>query len=180
MTGYADEINEIIHESETEGKINTDNISDGSHTFGELYKHRCYLFACICNQNKHIAWKSKKHIDGSMYEGYFIVGINTPTGVATYHYSMEYWDLFHIKEIPHSPEYDGYTPDDVLDRLLGLEDTRTERCDFCDCYGNIGSRYGVFNMNYYGEGKVSIDSEHNDDDMWDIGYCPVCGKNLKE
>ena len=54
-----------------------------------------------------------------------------------------------------------------------------EKCNFCDyCY--TSSRYGVFNMNYCGEGKVSIDSEHNDDDMWDINYCPICGKKLKE
>jgi len=52
-------------------------------------------------------------------------------------------------------------------------------CNFCD-YGNTGSRYGVFNMNYYGEGKVEIDSEHNDDDMWDINFCPLCGRQLKE
>lgn len=121
MTGYADEINEIISKSELEGILDTDNISDGCHTFGDLYKHRCYLFACICNQNKDKAWKAKKHIDGSMYEGFFIVGITTPKGEATYHYPMEFWDLFHVKEIPHSPEYDGYTPDDVLNRLLNLE-----------------------------------------------------------
>ena len=28
------------------------DISDGSHSFKELYKHRCILFAVICNQNK--------------------------------------------------------------------------------------------------------------------------------
>lgn len=125
MTGYVDEINEIIHESETEGKINTDDISDGAHTFGELYKHRCHLFACICNCNKDIAWKSKKHSDGTMYAGYFIVGIYTPKGVATYHYELKYWDLFKVQELKCSPEYDGYTPDDVLDRLMNLE----ERCN---------------------------------------------------
>ena len=55
----------------------------------------------------------------------------------------------------------------------------SEKCNFCDyCY--TSSRYGVFNMNYCGEGKVSIDSEHNDEDMWDINYCPLCGEKLKE
>ena len=54
-----------------------------------------------------------------------------------------------------------------------------DKCNFCDyCY--TSSRYGVFNMNYYGDGKVEIDSEHNDDDMWDINFCPLCGKKLKE
>lgn len=122
MIGSAEEINQIIQESEEKGGLDTDKISDGAHTFEDLYKHRCYLFAVICNQNKDIAWKAKKHIDGSMYEGYFIVGINTDMGEATYHYPMKYWNLFNIKELPHSPEYDGYTPDDVLERLMSLEE----------------------------------------------------------
>ena len=120
MIGSAEEINSIIHASELEGILNTDDISDGAHTFRDLYKHRCYLFACLCNQNKERAWKSKKHSDGSMYEGYFIVGIETPEGDATYHYSMEYWNLFERKEVPNAPEYDGYTPEDVLERLIKL------------------------------------------------------------
>lgn len=120
MIGSAEEINKIIKESEEKGGLNTDEISDGAHTFEDLYKHRIYLFAVICNQNKDKAWKAKKHIDGSMYEGYFIAGINTDKGEATYHCSMDFWNLFNVKELPHSPEYDGYTPDDVLERLMSL------------------------------------------------------------
>ena len=59
---------------------NKRQISDGSHTFDELYYHRMVLFSIICNQNKECAWKSWKHADGSMYEDYFIVGIDTPAG----------------------------------------------------------------------------------------------------
>lgn len=119
---YALHVNEQIEVYEKSGGLNTDDISDGCHTFGELYKHRCYLFAVICNSNKDKAWKSKKHSDGSMYDGMFIVGINTSNGEATYHYDMKYWELFKVKEIANSPEYDGYTPDDVINRLLTINE----------------------------------------------------------
>lgn len=93
------------------------NTSDGYHTFDELYEHRAVLFAFICNQNKDFAWKSKQHEDGSMFDGMFIVGFTTPYGNVTYHYDMDLWDLFNIKELEYAPHFDGHTPDDVLERL---------------------------------------------------------------
>ena len=38
------EINDLIMESKLSGKISTKEISDGHHTFGELYHHRILLF----------------------------------------------------------------------------------------------------------------------------------------
>jgi hypothetical protein len=96
------------------------NISDGYHTFNELYHHRTVLFSVICNQNKDKAWKSKKHDNGSMYDGMFIVGIETPLGQCTYHVDIEHWELFKVKELPNAPKWDGHTPNDVLIRLLSL------------------------------------------------------------
>lgn len=40
-------------------KIKTGELSDGYHTFNELYYHRAVLFSVICNSHKDIAWKSK-------------------------------------------------------------------------------------------------------------------------
>ena len=40
-------INKTIKEQEQNGMINTNNISDGQHTFGELYEHRAKLFSII-------------------------------------------------------------------------------------------------------------------------------------
>lgn len=54
-----------------------------------------------------------------MFDEYFIVGINTPQGQFTYHYQLEYWELFKVKELKKAPEYDGHTPDDI-DRLYSL------------------------------------------------------------
>lgn len=97
----------------------TSNISDGAHTFDELYYHRMVLFAMICNQNHHEAWKSKKHHDGTMVDGMFIVGIDTPEGQFTYHYPKEYWKMFKIKKYILAPEFDGHTSKDVT-RLFSL------------------------------------------------------------
>lgn len=100
---------------------NTGNISDGYHTFDELYYHRAVLFSVICKSFKALSWKSKKHHDGSMYDKNFIVGIETPMGQYTYHYSLDLWDMFDVKELESAPEYDGYLPSDII-RLFSLFD----------------------------------------------------------
>lgn len=93
-------------------------VSDGYHTFNELYHHRAVLFSVICNSNPHLAWKSKKHHDGSMYDGMFIVGIETPEGQATYHYDIDpYWNMFHAKQYDNAPEWDGHTPEEAIKRI---------------------------------------------------------------
>ena len=104
------------------------NTSDGYHTFDELYHHRAVLFSVIVENFATRAWKSKLHADGTMYEGMFIVGIETPDGQATYHYDVEpYWDMFRCKEIDRAPEYDGHTPDQAIERIGKLVDCKTDR-----------------------------------------------------
>ncbi len=96
----------------------TGDTSDGYHTFNELYHHRAILFSVICNERPDIAWKSKRHHDGTMYDGMFIVGIDTPEGQATYHYDIEpYWGLFHVRELEFAPKWDGHTPDEAIRRI---------------------------------------------------------------
>lgn len=116
IKSYDDEMNDIIQYK----IMNSGYVSDGYHTFNELYKHRTILFSVICNTHKAIAWKSKLHHDGTMYDGMFIVGIDTPDGTCTYHCENDYWDLFHVKELDNAPEWDGHTPDDVLTRIQSL------------------------------------------------------------
>lgn len=99
-----------------EGKIG--EISDGYHTFNELYHHRATLFSMICNSMPDKAWKSKLHDTGDMFDGMFIVGIETPEGQATYHYDIEpYWDMFKVKELEKAPKWDGHTPQEAIDRI---------------------------------------------------------------
>ena len=103
---------------------NVKKISDGNHTFEELYLQRMYLFSAICNCYPELSWKSKKHFDEEndpMFNGCFIVGINTPSGVASYHFKLEYWDEFSVKEIENAPQYDGYTPEVVSSRIKSLK-----------------------------------------------------------
>lgn len=96
---------------------NCGNVSDGDHTFAELYRHRAVLTAALCNAYPDMAWKSKRHNDGSMYDGYFIVGLDTPHGQATYHYALDCWDLFRVRELERAPAWDGHSPDEAIDRI---------------------------------------------------------------
>lgn len=94
------------------------DLSDGYHTFNELYHHRAVLFSVICNLMPHRAWKSKLHDTGDMYDGMFIVGLETPQGQATYHYDIDpYWDMFKVKELEKAPKWDGHTPQDAIERI---------------------------------------------------------------
>ncbi|MBO7079578.1 MAG: hypothetical protein J6W64_07205 [Bacilli bacterium] len=79
-------------------------LSDGYHTFNDLYYQRCILFATIVNTYSKLAWKSHRHEDGELCfgGGWFIVGIDTPDGSYTYHYENKYWDLFDCKELEYS------------------------------------------------------------------------------
>lgn len=118
-----DEINNMIKENKKLEIIETKKISDGHHSFGELYKHRMILFCTLCNLLPDISWKSRKHYDEEndpMFSGNFIAGINTPDGIATYHIKLEYWDLFDVPELERAPKYDGYSNDEVLKRILSL------------------------------------------------------------
>lgn len=109
-----------------ESKVSAENLSDGYHTFKELYHHRAVLFALICNQNQNRAWKSLLHSDpeDKMYDGMFIVGIDTPEGQVTYHYDIDpYWQMFHVKELNRAPKWDGHTPTEAVTRLQKWSDS---------------------------------------------------------
>lgn len=96
-------------------------VSDGYHTFNELYHHRAVLFSVICNDRPDLAWKSKLHADGSMFDGMFIVGVQTPDGQATYHYDLDpYWDMFDVQVLERAPEWDGHTPAQAIERIANI------------------------------------------------------------
>lgn len=103
------------------GVSEIDDLSDGFHTFRQLYYQRMMLFATIVKQNKDKAWKSLRHEDGELCfgGGWFIVGIDTPEGSYTYHYKDNYFSLFDCEELERSKHWDGHTEKDVT-RLLSL------------------------------------------------------------
>lgn len=157
--------------------------SDGCHSFGELYHHRAVLFSVIVTMFPERAWKSRLHADGTMLEGMFIVGIETPDGQATYHYDAEpYWDMFPCEELDRAPEWDGHTPDQAIERIerlaRRLTDARVgERAEIRSCWnvndkdaGEAGKR--GFKCSACGE--VFKDGErYLTGGTWK--YCPRCG-----
>lgn len=129
LSGLGHRQNEVIDiiQNQIEAKVieipesGIGDVSDGYHTFNEMYHHRAVLFSVICNILSDKAWKSKLHHDGSMYDGMFIVGIETSHGQATYHYDIDpYWDMFHVEELEKAPEWDGHTPEHALERISTL------------------------------------------------------------
>lgn len=151
--------------------------SDGYHTFNELYHHRAVLFSVIVAIFGERAWKSKLHADGTMYEGMFIVGIETPDGQATYHYDVEpYWDMFRCKEVDRAPEWDGHTPDQAIERIGKLVDCKIDR-PTCKLIENDQHRYlpcsrcGAF---------IRWDAVTNLTGVVPTRYCPNCGADVVE
>ena len=111
-----------------------EDLSDGFHTFRQLYYQRMMLFATIVKQNKERSWKSLRHEDGELCfgGGWFIVGIDTPEGSYTYHYENNYFSLFDCVELERGKHWDGHTEKDVT-RLLSLPSAQPEiiRCKDC-------------------------------------------------
>lgn len=141
----------------------TGETSDGYHTFNDLYHHRAVLFSVIVRDHRELAWKSKAHHDGTMYDGMFIVGIETPEGQATYHYDIDpYWDMFDCKELDRAPKWDGHTPDDAIGRIATLGRGTCHRALDFD-----GTRY-----------VCSACGENFGPSRWH--FCPNCGRKVVE
>ncbi len=90
----------------------------------ELYEFRMLYNAIAFNELHNTTdievYKSRKHHDGELcFDGeWFIVVAILPTGQITNHYHIDNWDLFKIPtkdKMVH--EYDGHTPQDVIQRI---------------------------------------------------------------
>ena len=142
--------------------------SDGYHTFDELYHHRAILFSVIVRNYPELCWKSKKHHTGDIYDGMFIVGINTPDGQASYHYNIDpYWDMFDCKELEHAPKWDGHTPQEAIERIGKLtrrEPERMCRMEECELTKCDESLFVCSECNAY---MRILDN-----------YCPGCGAKI--
>lgn len=140
-------INGLIQNS---AGVDANDVSDGYHTFGQLYDCRLAYNAVLFNEwatenshetearlghnammgdtqlprIKYNVHKSKRHYDGELCfgGGWFIVVAVLPTGQITNHYKLEDWDKFNIPETDTAlVEFDGHTTDDVITRLLTLK-----------------------------------------------------------
>ena len=153
--------------------------SDGYHTFNELYHHRALLFSVVVRNYPELCWKSKKHHTGDMYEGMFIVGINTPDGQASYHYDIKpYWDMFECEELEFAPEWDGHTPAQAIERIGKL--TRHDQERMCK---NITDGYVPFHCSEC-DCVTLYDEVRETGIMAEMGmldapnYCPNCGAKV--
>ena len=144
---------------EVAGIAEIDDLSDGFHTFKQLYYQRMMLFAVIVKQNKDRAWKSLRHEDGELCfgGGWFIVGIDTPEGSYTYHYENKYFDLFDCEILDYSKHWDGHTEKDVT-RLLSLPSAQSEPC------GDVISRQAAIDV---ADAVWSVTGDKNVAKVWD-------------
>lgn len=95
------------------------DISDGYHTFDELYEHRCLLF---------IAWMLSDGRPGPVFwqadhfDGWDLIRCDLKEeGQISYHVPIKFRPLYEHR-LPIKPpiiaEYDGHTSADVLERLM--------------------------------------------------------------
>lgn len=113
-----------------------EKVSDGYHTFGELYDHRIALYVALCRfvnskqrndrfdstGKQRRVWRSFKHHDGSSYDGWFILGIDRYRGEQiTYHLPISQWEQTNFAvTLECAPIWDGHSSADVLERLRSL------------------------------------------------------------
>lgn len=139
---HSDYINKLISSWKASGAMpNAKAISDGYHTFQELYDMRLALtrstFHAVdrmwhaqwrmtgADQQRPFKtpiWRSRQHSDGTMFDGMFIVGYAQANFLQiTFHYHDEHWDKFDFAQtLEKAPEWDGHMDKDVIERLLAL------------------------------------------------------------
>lgn len=113
--------------------METGKISDGYHTFDELYDHRITLWIALCRMSVlgaeqtdfrgfPLAWRSLLHSDGTSFDGWFVLGMNyDPGDQITYHVPISRWDECSFsRTMDRAPEFDGHTSADVLQRIAAL------------------------------------------------------------
>ena len=116
-----EEINYLIGQTTKVEEIG--EISDGYHTFNELYEYRklynAAFFNELASQSVCNVIKSHRHSTGEhcFGGGWFIVMAELPTGQISNHYEDKDWDLFNCKEVELAPEWDGHTPQEAAERL---------------------------------------------------------------
>lgn len=113
---------EPFEEAYHEGTI--EDVSDGYHTFKELYQYRMLYNAAFFNElNKNgrgiPVCKSHRHSDGELCfgGGWFIVMAELPTGQVSNHYENKDWDLFNVPELETGWKWDGHTPNEAANRI---------------------------------------------------------------
>lgn len=138
-------------------QIDMGEVSDGYHTFNELYYYRMLYNAAFFNLlPKNIVHKSKKHHTGEecFGGGWFIVMANLPTGQVSNHYELKDWDLFKVPEKEFADEWDGHSPQEAAKRIKNyLQQEQPE----VDLEREIRDYFSKWDYNYY-TGVITMDN----------------------
>ena len=112
-------------------KIDEGTLSDGYHSFNELYDYRKAYNAAFFNElhGKYNVHKSKLHHDGEepFGGGWFIVMADLPTGQISNHYELKDWDLFNVPIRKRAEEWDNHTPQQAYERLIKFIKTKQQK-----------------------------------------------------
>ena len=160
----------------------TEDTSDGWHSFKDLYHHRALLFSVIVHNYRDMCWKSKRHHDGKELDWNFIVGIDTPWGQASYHYGMDYWDMFDCKVLERAPYYDGYTADESVARIAKLVELDPSTLGPETCHDKngfdpeLGFECTVCGAMTDGYMLSTADMGH----YKQFNFCPMCGRRIEQ
>lgn len=100
-------------------------VSDGYHTFEELYEHRHLLFINLMTAYEYCAYKTRRNDKGEEIKGWFIAGLDLSSGQITYHLPEKYWEQLTVTEYDSNLQYDGHSSQDVLQRLNNLFQSAT-------------------------------------------------------
>lgn len=114
-------------------ECDTELVSDGYHTFDELYKHRNALFMALFCQFPELGWYSKLHHDGGFHDGYFIAGMRLSTGDITYHLPERFWPMAKKSgaiELLKGRRWEGSSSNEAVTRLLHWAKLAIEPCAF--------------------------------------------------
>jgi hypothetical protein len=70
--------------------------------------------------NPNMSWASAKHFDGSAFDGWFVAGMELPTGDVTYHLPDSMWEMAKKTGaciMDRGKEWDGHSAADVIERI---------------------------------------------------------------
>lgn len=152
--------------------VDMGEVSDGYHTFNELYRYRMLYNAAFFNllaRNGQVeVCKSRRHSDGEKCFGsddWFVVMAMLPTGQVSNHYESKYWDLFDVPERETAFRYDGHTPNEAADRLEQYLNQKKSGLTFEEAFkflkdGNMIKRRGWKNEHLDAFRRSGVSSIH--------------------
>lgn len=100
-------------------KIKDGDISDGYHTFDELYEHRNLLFI---NLFKRVGGNQSCYWVAEHYPGWDLLVIDSKEGQMSYHVPIQLRPCYEKRDRLELSQhgYDGHTPADVVERLRAM------------------------------------------------------------